>query len=226
MKLLGLIMLAGLMPVFTQAGVLTGNLLSNPGAETGDLTGWTVAGNTGAGVDSGTFDPGINPHSGSYDFYGGVGGGNPLGTLSQTVSIVSGGVTTSLIDAGTLSANVSFWEQSLNQGNPSDEGYVELTFLNSSNGIISTAETTSVYSIGAWENVTGSYLIPTGTRSIMYTMGFQLEEGTNIDSFIDDNVLDVSSPSAAAAPEPATLPMALGTAALGGFVYFRRRKQA
>jgi hypothetical protein len=175
------------------ATLLTGNLLTNPGAETGNLTGWTAAGNTGAGVDNGTFDPGINPHTGSYDFYGGVGSGHPLGTLSQTVSIVTGGVTTALIDAGALSADVSFWVQSLNQGAPSDEAYVQLTFLNGSDGVIGTDETASVYSIGSWENVMDTYLIPTGTRSITYTMGFQLEKGTNIDSFVDDNVLEISS---------------------------------
>ncbi len=108
-----------------------------------------------------------------------------------------------MIDKGALSADVSFWVQSLNQGAPSDEAYIQLTFLNGSNVAVGQDETASVYSIGTWENVTDAYLIPTGTRSIIYTMGFQLEKGTNIDSFVDDNVLEISGATpTTAAPEP------------------------
>jgi hypothetical protein len=52
------------------AGLLTNSLLTNPGAETGGLTGWSIGGGTGPSVDNGTFDRGINPYDGSYDFYG------------------------------------------------------------------------------------------------------------------------------------------------------------
>jgi hypothetical protein len=68
MKWIGRTLLLGLTPLLMHASLLTGNLLTNPGAETGNLTGWTAAGGTGAGVDNGSFDPGINPHTGSYDF--------------------------------------------------------------------------------------------------------------------------------------------------------------
>jgi hypothetical protein len=211
-----LIGLLGLTPLVMHAGTLTGNLLTNPGAETGNLTGWTAGGNTGVGVDSGTFDPGINPHTGSYDFYGGVGGGNPLGSLSQTVSIVTGGVTTSLINTGDLTADVSYWEQSLDQGAPSDEAYIQLTFLNASDGVISTVDMPGVYSIGSWTNYTEDFAIPAGTQSIDYSMEFQLEKGINIDSFVDDNSLTVDGPSTSPVPEPSTLVTEiLGICALG-----------
>jgi hypothetical protein len=224
LRLVGRTLLVGLTPLLVHASLLTGNLLTNPGAETGNLTGWTAAGNTGAGVDNGSFDPGINPHTGSYDFYGGPGNGSPLGTLSQTVSIITGGVTTGLIDAGTLSADVSFWVQSLNQGAPSDEAYVQLTFLNASHGVIGQDETASVYSIGSWENVADEYLIPTGTRSITYTMGFQLEKGTNIDSFVDDNVLEISGGKTTAAPEPALSFLGLAFIALATAFRMTRKR--
>ena len=75
-----------------------GNLLINPGAEAGNLTGWTVGGNSNPGVDNGSFDPGINPHSGDFDFFGRTGS---FGTLTHNVSLVGvPGITTSLIDAG------------------------------------------------------------------------------------------------------------------------------
>jgi len=185
-------LLIGMAPLLMHASLITGNLLTNPGAEDGNLTGWTAGGGTGADVDNGSFDPGINPFDGSFDFYGGVGNGFGLGTLSQTNSIVTGAVTTALIDTGTLSANISFWVQSLDQDIPSDEAFVELTYLNGSNGVIDTVDTPAFYSIGTWTNFNNDYAIPAGTRSITYTMGFVREKGLNIDSFVDDNVLDIS----------------------------------
>src|ERR1700683_1448258 len=53
MNLIGRTLLFGMPALLIHAGVLTSNLLTNPGAESG-LTGWTVSGGTGAGVDNGT----------------------------------------------------------------------------------------------------------------------------------------------------------------------------
>jgi len=226
MKWIARTLLVGVAPLLAHAD-LTGNLLTNPGAETGNLTGWTVSGGTGAGVDNGTFDPGINPYDGSYDFYGGLGNGNPLGSLSQTVSIVAGGVTSSLIDAGSLFADVSFWEQSWNQGTPSDEAYVQLTFLNGSSGVIGTVATPAFYSIGSWENYANDYAIPVGTRSVTYSMEFQLEKGVNIDSFVDDNVLLISGGPVVPTPEPAmSVVVFVGLAALCAGHLGRKRRTA
>ena len=63
LRLGGRTLLVGLTPLLRRASLLTGNLLTNPGAETGNLTGWTAAGSTGAGVDNGSVDPGINPRT-------------------------------------------------------------------------------------------------------------------------------------------------------------------
>jgi hypothetical protein len=204
----------------------TGNLLVNPGAETGDLTGWTAGGNSGPFVDNGSYDPGINPHSGSYDFVGGNGGnangGNSFGTLSQNVTLASAGVTSAEVNSGDLLANVSFWVQSLNQGIPSDEASVNLEFLNSLSAEIGSDTTGLYYSIGSWENITGAYAIPAGTTTIEYQMFFQLEKGINVDSFVDDNSLIVSSAGAPGVPEVASTFPLLG-AALAGLTVLRRK---
>ena len=64
-------------------------------------------------------------------------------------------------------------------------------------------------------NYANDYAILAGTRSITYTMEFQLEKGTNIDSFVDDNVLDISGSATAPTPEPSRLGIVFaGTAAL------------
>jgi hypothetical protein len=164
------------------------NLLTNPGAEDGNLTGWTVGGASNPSVDSGSFDPGINPHSGSYDFYGHTGAD---GTLSQTVSL--GSFSDAAIDAGDTTASLAFWEQGLNQGTPSDDAYVSLTFLNASSAVISSVSTPEVDSHnGTWEEYSDTYTIPAGTRSIEYTMDFVRHAGSDLDAFVDDNSLTVT----------------------------------
>jgi hypothetical protein len=202
------------------------NLLVNPGAETGTTSGWTVdnptfGGTSNPGVDNGSFDPGINPHSGSFDFYGHTG---PFGTLDQVVSL-SGVVTNTQIDSGLVTAAVSFWEQSLNQGNPSDSAGVGVYFLNSSNTLISSETTPIVFSIGAWENVTETFTVPVGTRSIDYVMEFVRHVGSDNDSFIDDNSLVVTA--GAAVPEPSGLVLGcVGALTVITFVCLRRISRA
>ena len=173
------------------SNALTTNLLLNPGAELAAITDWTAGGGGTATVDKGSVDPGISPHTGGYDFVGTTGAAN---TLSQTVSIIQQGITTAEVDGGTLFANVSYWEQDLNEGSPSDDASVTLTFLDASNATISTVTVGPEDSHdGTWANVTGEYPIPSGTRSITYVMNFIRSQGTTIDAFIDDNSLTIDT---------------------------------
>jgi hypothetical protein len=48
--------------------------------------------------------------------------------LYQTFSVITQGVTASDIDAGNVTANLSFWEQGLNQNDPSDDAGVTLFY--------------------------------------------------------------------------------------------------
>src|SRR5258708_30811536 len=117
---LKVVFVLGLAPFWVQGGVITGNLLTNPGAETGSIAGWTVGGTSNPSVDNGVFDPGINPHTGNWDFFGHTGGAS--GTLSQTFSLTGiSGINNALIDIGTLMANLSCWAKDLNQGTPTDD---------------------------------------------------------------------------------------------------------
>jgi hypothetical protein len=64
------------------------NLVANPGFETGDFTGWTQGGNTGATfVTAGPFD-GFLPHSGN--FFAALGPVGSDGTLSQDLATTPG----------------------------------------------------------------------------------------------------------------------------------------
>ena len=194
---LALALMAGLaLTARPAAAQVTGNLLTNPGAETGDLSGWTASSASSPTIDDGSFDLGIDPHSGSFDF---LGRNNSSGTLTQTVALTgSQGLSAALIDGGASTAVVSFWEQGLNQGNPSDDAQVTLTFFGASGDMLGTFSTPEVDSHGgAWQSYTGSTLIPVGARSADYTMTFLRHVGSDNDSFVDDNSLTL-----AAAPEP------------------------
>ena len=145
-----------LAPFWAQGGVITGNLLTNPGAETGSIAGWTVGGTSNPSVDSGVFDSGINPHTGNWDFFGHTGAS---GTLSQTFSLTGiSGITNALIDSGILLANLSFWAQGLSQGTPSDDSSITLTFLDGSLSMLSSVTTAEIDSHNlTWQNYMNSY---------------------------------------------------------------------
>ncbi|CAF4107788.1 unnamed protein product, partial [Rotaria magnacalcarata] len=119
-------------------------------------------------VDStGAFNAGYNPHSGLYCFAGGNGLNSHSSGLIQNVKLL-GGV----------------------------EVEVSVTFRSSSSAIVnkvSTGELTCKTSNPRWCRYINAYLLPSGTRSIDYTMTFTRKDsvGTNIDSYIADNSLRI-----------------------------------
>jgi hypothetical protein len=73
--------------VLAPCGSVPGNLITNCGFETGDFTGWTLAGNTSFVGVSGAFE-GIDPNSGDDQAYFGAIGSDTL--LSQTFATTAG----------------------------------------------------------------------------------------------------------------------------------------
>ncbi|CAF1482843.1 unnamed protein product, partial [Didymodactylos carnosus] len=124
------------------AFVNVSNLLVNPGAETGLLSPWVIDGTSAPGIDNGTFDASIKPHSGGYQF-GGFSG--QAVTLTQNI-VISGtqGITPALIDSCKLAAHISFWEQGLNQGANNDDAQVILAFLDVNNVLLQNISTPEV----------------------------------------------------------------------------------
>ncbi|WP_020651405.1 PEP-CTERM sorting domain-containing protein [Massilia niastensis] len=186
------------------------SLLINGGAETGTLAGWTIGGESNPRIDDGSFDPGIDPHSGDFMFLGHRGA---FGTLTQNVALAGAGSARQL--------RVSFWEQGLNQGKPSDNGYVSLTYRASDGSVIGTALTSVIDAHrGVWKQYEGFFDVPLSAFSVDYTMHFVRHFGRDLDAFFDDNELDLVGQ----APEPGTLAtLSLGALAMA---MMRRRRHA
>lgn len=161
--------------------------LINFGGESGSLSPWVSRRGSSPTIDNGTANSGSTPpYQGSYDFYGGNGGG----TLTQRISLTNVFTTTQL-DSGLLYASLSFWEKSANATSP-DTGEVSLVFISATNTTISTVTTGPQSCISAWCYVTGNWSLPNGTRTINYVMTFVAHFGTYADAWIDGNTFDIA----------------------------------
>ena len=199
----------GLAAALTFALPCHATLLTNGGAETGDLTGWTTGGISNPAVDDGAFDRGIGPYAGRFSFYGGIG---RYGSLTQNVALANAGLARRL--------TVSFVEQGLDQDTPSDNGYVSLTYYGAGGAVLGSAATDVLDShYGRWQRYDGVFDVPTGALSVDYTMHFQRQVGRDLDAFFDDNSLTLAT-----VPEPGSAwLLAPGLLALG---WLRRGRRA
>jgi hypothetical protein len=182
-------------------------LLVNGGAEAGNLSGWTVGGVSNPRIDDGSFDPGIDPRSGSYMFSGNQG---LWGSLTQNVLLPGLGTARRLA--------MSFWEQGLDQDNPSDDGHVSLTYRALDGSVIGTVSSEVIDAHdGVWRNYQRSFDVPLSAYSVDYTMVFTRNFGRDLDSFFDDNSLSLVGE----VPEPSSwLIVGLGLAVMA---FLRRR---
>lgn len=210
------------------------------GIDPGTVPDWTMGGDTNPGRDDGTFD-GFIPPASKYSFYGGsslTGDVGDSGSLSQDVNLLGTdtGLTASGIDSGKDTFNVSFYEQSLEQGTPpNDEAEVIISFQNGEDVTFGSGYNSGELSnIGGWMFVDPAAItIPAGARQMTYEMLFTLRYGFDVDSFIASNEVTTTEGSAVTPPPPpppsgVPLPRAAwsGLGLLGGLGLIRvlRRK--
>ncbi len=156
----------------------------NPGAETGDTSGWTdeTAGLLGVR----TVSPSPASGSGTYYFLSGN-SVNGLARQRHSLSTITGLATTeidALTAAGSMWVRLD-WIQSAFAAN--DPGGVGLRSLNSSSATISTVKSTEVFvPVYEWKSRSLSVLLPSGTRSIDILQHRTRTSGVNVDCYIDD----------------------------------------
>lgn len=159
-------------------------VLTNPGAESGDMTGWTTETGTGFETQVAADVPGLSPRTGTYYF----GGDNQLWVSSyQDVIATAGDFTVDDIDAGKLLIKVTYYAASYN-GN--DEVRMYCRFYDGLPGNVITND----HDIGdlipgptlSWEKREYYMLAPPGTRTIRLKMQGHRTDGTYCNSHLDD----------------------------------------
>ncbi|CAF3397022.1 unnamed protein product [Rotaria sp. Silwood1] len=180
--------------ITTTTTMIPPNLLINPGAEDGVLVPWITGGAGNATIDNGAANTGCNSHSGIKQFFGGrTGNGANNSTLTQSILLLNGtqGYTEAQLDNGSLSAYISFYQQSWSNYPNLDKAQISLTFRTLNKTQISTTTMSPSSCMTSWCLQSFSYLLPVGTRYIDYTMIFTKDQGVQIDSYVDDNSLKV-----------------------------------
>ena len=160
--------------------------LTNPGAETGDLTGWTI--DSGNAVVRQT-NP--NPSEGAFYFH--VGSGvTTTSKFSQNFTLPSN--THSLIDAGQMNVIVQ-WDQAHTSLND-DNGGCQIDFFDSNDVLISSTTLESISHSGNSQFIRREVetSIPANTRSLKLIFQGDYQTGTEIDFFVDDVSLQLWTP--------------------------------
>jgi len=202
--------------------VWSGNLLTNPGAETGDLTGWST--NDAVIVIASQFQDQttgrVEQYSGEWFFNmcgASAGSGVTSRMLYQAIDLSSYG---SDIDAGLGLIDASTYLQTENMPTdpaPGDYAQLSLFFFDTSSTQIGSATTGLVQTpnLTWFQNSLNSVAIPSGSRSVRLELLGEKHETTFINAFFDDAELKVG-----VIPEPATICL-LG---LGGLALLRKRR--
>lgn len=194
-------------PLAPQATAATsGNLILNPGAETGEcsvdgqeavtLPGWTITNGTPTIVCYGS--PGGYPTSttpgptnrGNAFFAGGATGSS---TMEQSVDVSSAA---SAIDAGGVTYSLSGWLGGWSSQN--DTAGVQATFLGASGSSLGTAQLPAVTASDRGNTTeflqrTASAAVPVGTRSIKVDVTYTWSAGNTTDGYVDNLSLTLST---------------------------------
>lgn len=178
---------------YEQNALLTYTIpLTNPGAETGDTTGWTAE--VGGMVVRAANPP---PLSGSWYFSG----GSFVQSVSrQRVSLSAAGVAASVLDAGGAWVKLRWGQTAYSDQDPGGMG---VRALNASNGVLATTYSPLAYTLGGggangpwyWFPRSVPVGLPIGTRSVdvLYNASGRTS-GTSNDFYVDDVSAVVYSP--------------------------------
>lgn len=157
--------------------------ITNPGAETGDVTGWTsTVGGLIARQDLGQSGD-IAPHAGGGTFYF-AGGDNAETVAHQDVAVPAG--YESIIDAGGAALDLTWWLGGYSGTGDDDSGSMKITFLDDMDSQIGDEiQFPQREKDNSWEELTVHRLVPAGTRKVRLTMRMVRVDGTQNNAYID-----------------------------------------
>lgn len=183
---------------------VSGNLLVNGDAETGTMGNWTVV-NGGDGWAITTADA----HSGTSAFIGSY----SMGTMSQTIDLVSLGYSAGELD-GSPEIAVSEWYKASSCCSAEDNYFYLAELLNSSMTVIASynlgTQSVTVPSTATWQEVSHTFTgYPTGVRYIRITHGSSDDEfwAGQYGTVIDDSevIITASNVTVTYAPNTGTM---------------------
>jgi hypothetical protein len=198
------------------AATLGTNLITNPGAETGDMTGWLT---DGVSVATETGGAPFEVNSGTYAFTGALGSSAEF--MQQNIDLSA---LATLIDAGAVSFEFEAALQDRTAGGSNDDVVAQVFFfdagqVNGTGQSAVLADPTNGVNVFTYDIVGDSGAVPIGTRFATVVLNFTRQAGASTDAFADDLSLVLS---AAPVPVPAGLPLLAG--GLGALAWLRRRK--
>jgi hypothetical protein len=129
-----------------------------------------------------TFYQDPQAHSGSYYLMGSS--YKQEAYTYQTININTTSFTTEDVDNGKL--KITFGGYQSGWSTQTDNGNIIISFKNTNDTIISTVETGAFYSNKTWTKRENTAMVPSGTRSIVYTFKALRDEGTDNDAYLDD----------------------------------------
>lgn len=158
------------------AATIINHTLTNPGAETGNTTGWTNE--TGAG---GVRTASPAPYAGTYYF---TGGAVATTIMRQRIDLVAAGWSTAELDSEALGARLTWWQMRYAADN--DNGTMGVRFLDGTLATLGSEEYAPLAQPATWEQRTKSARMPVGTRYVDILMKAVRQSGTNNDAYFDD----------------------------------------
>jgi len=174
-----------------QAAITTSNLLTNPGAEEGDMTGWTTAGNVKAVRAIYETTGVVQELSGDYFFTMGLGRELGPSSMSQTIDLSAFTIGTLVSFKAGGYVQTEFWPP---KGTAFDKGKLIIEPFDSSDNSLGqfTLDPVEHPVLGSYENGSDydafslSDKIPAGTSYAVLTLEGYLVQGVLINVFYDD----------------------------------------
>ena len=143
---------------------VTGNLIVNPDAETGNTSGWVDALAHGFGVSPGAFA--FPVQSGAHSFWAGVTGPASAAWTNEIRQDINVSAYSSAIDAGTAVAYFSGYGRTNSASGSTDNGRIIVEYRNGVGSVLQSFDTGNITPVNTWVLEQNSRTAPVGTRTI------------------------------------------------------------